>query len=171
MKTKQAIQLLTLQKNKLPNENVRTHTWLTQTTSIIKDAFGKDSEEYIHINDFEFYSITMDSMSATYNTNAVINTRKVAVATFIDNCIETIEVKGVHKEKGGNFLNNLSDTALWTIIGTIIPLLCATSYYLGKREGDNRIEKVEIQNQKLRDSIKEVAKNFPLLEKDKNKKP
>lgn len=158
-KVKEAIGILLRQKQKLATENLRQGTWLIQTSSLIKDFFGDTANEYNFIKDFEFYSNTMDIMSAEYDTNAHINKNSKAASQFIDNCIETLNHKGIYKAPKQNSLTKISETALWTIIGIAVPGLISIGIFFGNMYSDKQNIELRQDNKLLKDSLTLIRPN------------
>lgn len=150
---KKATDILLRQKEKLTTENLRQGTWLIQTSSIIKDFFGDTSDEYNFIKDFKFYSNTMDIMSAEYDTNAHISKNSKAASQFIDNCIETLNHKGLFKAPKTNSLTQISETALWTIISITVPGLISIGIFFGNMYSDKQNIELRVENKLLKDSV------------------
>jgi len=168
MTIKKATEILLNQKKKLATENLRQDTWLTQTSSFIKDFFGDTSNEYNFIKDFKFYSKTFDSMSAEYDTNAHINRNSKAASQFIDNCIDTLNHKGLYKAPKPNFLQRFSDNALWTSISIILPAIWGFGFLIGQYTSDVKNFDLRQENKSLKDSLSILR---PLTNKITNKRP
>ena len=153
MTIKKATEILLNQKKKLTTENLRQDTWLTQTSSFIKDFFGDTSNEYIFIKDFKFYSKTFDSMSAEYDTNAHINRNSREASQFIGNCIDTLNHKGLYKAPKQNFLTRLSETALWTTLSVGVTGLISIGLFFGNMSSDKQNIELRQENKLLKGSL------------------
>ena len=93
------------------------------TISLIKDFFGEDSIEYQGSLRFAYVR------QVDYNK---VETNKDVITQFLNNCIETIERKGLYKKSKTNFLYRLNDTWLICIITVIIPAIFIGGYKLGR---------------------------------------
>ncbi len=87
--------------------------WFNQTKSFIRDSLGDDSIEYQYF--FRQYERIRGSKEEYYNTPDKVNYLNDLVKEIsqcINNCIETIELKGVHKPPKYNFLQGFTDAQL-----------------------------------------------------------
>jgi len=95
MNSSKAVTLIGMQIEKLMTLDKETYqAWKTQTASYINDIFGEDSEEYKFINGFNFIGFYSDT---PYNQQIRQNTPRIK--TFLDNCIESLEHRGLTKKK------------------------------------------------------------------------
>jgi hypothetical protein len=154
MKLSKAVEILLEQREKLDTENLRQDTWKTQTASYIKFFFGEKSNEYIFIEEFEFYSKTLDSFSAQYDTNYYIKANKKAASNFIDNCVDTLKHKGLYKAPKQNFITQLSETAIWTIVGVGVTGLLSAGFFFGNLSSDKQNVELRQENKSMRDSLR-----------------
>ena len=166
MTKKKAIEILRKQISKLDDIYIyKDEKWVFQTGSYLKDFFGEDSPEYSFISQFTFSVIHL-----SYNTNEEVlislNNKKRKAKSFLEDCIETIENKGLLKEK--NLLYRLSDTAIWAIIGLSIPGLLTLGAIYGNLNSDKQNIYLKQENKTLKDSLK-ILKPF-YLPKIKNTK-
>lgn len=156
MNKKNAIKILEVQKSKLENNSIyKDETWVFQTASYIKDFFGENSTEYSFISQFNFMVKVLNTTSND-ETLRLLNEKKEKVATFIDNCIETIRNKGILKEEKVNFLNRLGNGPLVAIIVFIVPSLIGLGFYFGT-------EKINQDNIVLKEINKKTIASFDSL--------
>lgn len=106
-KIEKAISVLENQKQKIKNKKTDS-VWQTQTISYIKLYLGEDSPEYKHINTFHYWDERFN-----YNKEAI---------EFLDNCIETVKIKGLYK-KSGNFITRMDDNKMRWLIGGLCAFL------------------------------------------------
>ena len=124
MTPKKATEILQGQFDKLNTRKPDT-MWQTQTSSYVKTFFGEDSPEYSHISTHNYWDDRYDY------------TRRGK--EFINNCIETIQNRGLYK-KPGNFITRIDDKKLQWLIGgtcTILLILATIIYNQGKKDGKN----------------------------------
>jgi hypothetical protein len=153
MKLSKAVEILLGQKAKLKTENLRQDTWKTQTASYIEGFFGEKSNEYTFIERFEFYSKTFDSMSASYDTDYHIKQNTRTASDFIDNCVDTLKTKGLYRAPKQNFIAQLSETAIWAIVGLGIPGLLSVGFFFGNLFSDKQNIELRQENRNVRDSL------------------
>jgi hypothetical protein len=160
MTVAKAIETLEYLKSTIPTTDQEEKVWLIQSRSFIKSFFGDNSHEYSFINNFSFH----DSVKKVSDFWAGVKSydpnpdrpkvdHKLSASTFLDNCIQTIKINGLYKDPKKEFLNKYSDKE---IIGTFIASLIFVGglcYTIGQIVSSNKIEKLEIENQKLKDSI------------------
>ncbi|MFL5762947.1 MAG: hypothetical protein ACJ77K_03325 [Bacteroidia bacterium] len=122
MNKKKAIEILKKQKEKLPKDD----TWVFQTASYIKDFFGEDSVEFNFISQFTFTVVAHSGTTDDVMRHEVFSRRDKALR-YLDNCIEIIETKGLHK-KENKYIAYIKEPAnLFKIVGAI----CTTAASIG----------------------------------------
>jgi hypothetical protein len=98
MKKKRAIEILKLQRDKLYNiEIYKDETWVFQTASYVKDFFGKDSVEFIFLQQFKF-TVMGDTSMGDSDWKRAFKDKDDKIKKFMDNCIETLANKGLPKK-------------------------------------------------------------------------
>jgi len=120
MTVKKAIDILKSQKEKLEDFDNKNQNWVFQTASYIKDFFGENSTEFSFISQFHFHVVS-SNWDSPEDVRRWLAEKPIEAKPFLDNCVETLQHKGLFKQPKQNFLNRLSDTALWTIISIAIP--------------------------------------------------
>jgi hypothetical protein len=153
MNNKKAIQILESQIEKLDNPKIRKdENWIFQTASYIKDFFGKDSAEYTFISNFNFKIPFNHYDSKTFPLEQ-LNLEILKSRQYLENCIETINVKGLYKHPKTNILNRISETALWSIITVLAPIIFFSGYYFGNLYSNTQNIELKIENKTLKDSL------------------
>jgi hypothetical protein len=160
MTVKKAIDILQKQKAKIDDPQHRNDdNWVFQTASYIKDFFGFESTEYSFIGQFHFYV-----QSTNWDSDEVVRYRlsekPIEAKKFLDNCIETLQHKGLFKKPKQNFLNRLSDTALWTIISITVPGLITIGVFFGNMYSDKQNIELRQDNKLLKDSLTLLRPNI-----------
>ncbi|MCZ2130596.1 MAG: hypothetical protein LC109_10055 [Bacteroidia bacterium] len=123
MNSTKAISLLTMQLDKIDSINTNSYSaWQTQTISYIKGIFGEQSEEYAFVKKYKFVWAYSDT---SFNQQIKQNTPQIK--SFLENCIESIEHRGLTKNKTDPKDNKESWTkkypVIWEIVKAIIILL------------------------------------------------
>jgi len=94
--------------------------WYTQTKSYIRDMLGDDSVEYQY---FFKYFVRINGYYPDYqndeNRKKYLNDQVNAISQFLNNCIETIQLKGLYKPPKYNFLQRYNDAQLLAGLFTI----------------------------------------------------
>jgi len=168
MKTQTAVDILVRQKEKLQTDNLTDGTWLTYTSSFIKDFFGETSQEYNFINNFKFHR---NSISAYYDLIADVNKNRIVASKFLDECIEIINHKGLHKSPKQNFINRLSDTALWTLIPLCLAVIWGFGFTVGLFTSDVKNFDLRQENKLLKDSLSDIRASSISTDKISNSRP
>ena len=170
MKIQTAIQILERQLSEIQAIQKGDRSWVLQTQEYIKSFFGEQSVLLSFFDKFNF----LEHWSYNTEDDPTLLKRKTQAAVYLTGCIQTLKDVGLYKKPRQNFLSSLSDTALWTMFGTILPLIIYLSFYFGKKEGDNKIEKLEIELQKSKDTISSIRittflNTYPILKADTSK--
>ena len=153
MNSKKAIEILKIQIEKLDNPKIRKdENWIFQTASYIKDFFGKESAEYSFISNFNF-KVPFNQYDNKSFPIEQLNLKILKSRQYLENCIETIKVKGLYKHPKPNFISRISETALWAIISISIPGLLTIGGLFGNMISENKNVELKIENKKLKDSI------------------
>lgn len=127
MNKKQAISALEKQKEKLFDDgHYNDESWVFQTISLSEDIFGKDSAEYVFFSQVKFY-ISHQGYDSSEDILFRLRQNEKKVGKFIDNCIETINYKGVYRKPKTNFLQKFND---WQMLGAICSLV-VVSFWIG----------------------------------------
>jgi hypothetical protein len=171
MTVKKAIAILKNQKEKLdhPTEFHRDENWVFQTASYIKDFFGDNSTEYSFISQFRF-GVLRSNWDSDQDVSRWIAEKPIQAKKYLDNCIETLQNKGLYNLPKQNFVNRLNDTALWAIISISIPALISIGFFFGNLYTDKQNIELRQDNKLLRDSLftlKGSATNTSEKEPDK----
>jgi hypothetical protein len=166
MNKRSAIKILEIQKKKLEDVNLyKDETWVFQTASYIKDFFGESSAEYNFISQFTFGVVVLNTTPPD-EVRILFKNKEEKVSKFLDNCIETIRIKGILKTEKLNFLNKLNNG---TLIGLIIPIfsgLVGIGFYFGTEKINKENAELTIENNRIistNDSLKKVIDNQLLL--------
>jgi hypothetical protein len=150
MKKEAAINILNKQKDKLDDvNNLVNDTWRTQTVSYIKMLFGETSPEYSFIYHFQMY----------YDYDTKVDETKGRIpqlSKYIDNCIETINDKGLYREQKKNFLSRLPDTWPIPILSIAIPSLFIGGTLWGKKLSDTQNIELKMENKDLKSRLPKV---------------
>jgi hypothetical protein len=161
MTTKQAIEILKRQRDKLDDKNLpNDDTWVFQTASFVKDFFGEDSTEYNWISQFEFRTL-VSSYWSDEQRRAAINDKPRQAKQFLNDCIDTIKIKGPYKPPKTNFLNAISDTALWTLIPLIGTILFSSGFFIGQYSTDLKNIELRQDLKHLKDSLSATIPSLP----------
>jgi hypothetical protein len=153
MNNKKAIQNLKSQIEKLDNPKIyKDENWIFQTASYIKDFFGQDSAQYTFISNFNF-KIPFNQYDSKTFASKQLNLKILKSRQYLENCIETINVKGLYKHPKTNFLNRISETALWSIITVLLPIIFFSGYYFGNLYSNTQNIELKIENKTLKDSL------------------
>lgn len=155
MTKEKAIQILTRQRDKLDDPKVpNDDAWIFQTADYIRQFFGDNSQQFSYISQFKFgvWYKTSDSSDVI---KARLDQNLREVKQFLDNCIEAINDTGLYKPPTTNFLNKLSDTALWTIIPFVVTVTFSAGLLVGKYFSDT-------QNIELKQELKKCQDNSPI---------
>lgn len=154
MTVKKAIDILKNQKDKLdrPNEFHRDENWVFQTASYIKDFFGDKSTEYSFISQFSF-GVLRSNWDSDEDVRRWIADKPIQVKKYLDNCIETLQNKGLLQQPRQNFLYRLSDTALWTLLPLVATGLLSIGFFFGNLYSDKQNIELRQDNKILKDSL------------------
>lgn len=158
MNSKKAIEILKKQIQKLDDSTFfKDENWVFQTASYIKDFFGENSTEYAFISKFEFKAYYTNYGNEN-DAIRELNSKTPKAKKYLENCIETISNKGLYKHPKTNFLNRISDSALWSIITFLLPIVFFSGYYFGNLYSNTQNVELKIENKTLKDSIS-ILKN------------
>ncbi|MBS0647321.1 MAG: hypothetical protein JSR97_12145 [Verrucomicrobia bacterium] len=152
MTVKKAIDILKSQKTKLEDFDNKNQNWVFQTASYIKDFFGENSTEFSFISQFHFHVVS-SNWDSPEDVRRWLAEKPIEAKRFLDNCVETLQHKGLFKQPKQNFLNRLSDTALWTIISIVIPGLISIGLFFGNLYADKQNIEIKQENKLLKDSL------------------
>jgi len=152
MTVKKAIDILKAQRAKLDNFDNKNQNWVFQTASYIKDFFGENSTEFSFISQFHFHVVS-SNWDSPDDVRRWLAEKPIEARRFLDNCVETLQHKGLHKQPKQNFLYRLSDTALWTIISIAVPGLISIGLFFGNMYSDRQNIELRQGNELLRDSL------------------
>lgn len=162
MTVKKAIEILKNQKDKLdrPNEFHRDENWVFQTASYIKDFFGDKSTEYSFISQFSF-GVLRSNSDSDEDVRRWIADKPIQVKKYLDNCIETLQHKGLFKQPKHNFLYRLSDTAFWTLLPLVGTGLLSIGFFFGNLYSDKQNIELRQDNKTLKDSLNILRVSAP----------
>ncbi|MBN8790414.1 MAG: hypothetical protein J0I84_25320 [Terrimonas sp.] len=159
MTVKKAIDILKSQKEKLEDFDNKNQNWVFQTASYIKDFFGENSTEFSFISQFHFHVVS-SNWDSPEDVRRWLAEKPIEAKPFLDNCVETLQHKGLFKQPKQNFLNRLSDTALWTIISIAIPGLVSIGLFFGNLYADKQNIEIKQENKLLKDSLTLLRPNI-----------
>lgn len=159
MTVKKAVDILKAQKAKLDNFDNKKQNWVFQTASYIKDFFGDNSTEFSFISQFHFH-VTSTNYDSPEDVRRWLAEKPIEAKTFLDNCIETLQHKGLVRQPKQNFINQLSDTALWTIIGIAVPGLITIGVFFGNMSSDKQNIELRQEYKLLKDSLTLLRPNI-----------
>jgi len=150
---KEAINILTKQQEKLSELSYELfQPWRIQTTTYIKDIFGEQSKEYSYINDLG----RINNAIGIFNENQ-FNKRKNEISVFLKNCIETIIHIRLYKPPKNNFLSEINNQWLISIIVGIIAGMWSIGFVIGQSIGQRTSEIKNMQEiTTLKDSISRI---------------
>ncbi len=129
MKIKQALIILETQKQKVLNPKYpNNEEWICETSSFIKDFFGPESDEYSRINKFK-WSISILNITPQNEIDFLHRKKEQDIVMFLDNCKNTLSIKGMYKPNKKNILSDKSNWELLTILSGIFIFSCGVSYW------------------------------------------
>lgn len=153
MKTEKAIKILLVQRDKLLDKKIyKDENWVFQTASYIKDFFGEHSPEYKFIGTYTFTALAHNQMSKE-EKQLLFKDKENKAVIFLNNCIETIQNKGLFKPPKKNFLQRIGNSAVWTIIGILVPALFSVGFLIGQYFTDTKNIDLKTQVKQLQDSL------------------
>jgi hypothetical protein len=153
MTRKNAIKILIRQKDKLADYTIyKDETWTFQTASFIKDFFGEQSPEFSFISQFKFTVFGHTGMTNEMWRNE-LDLKQNKALKFIEDCIETIQHKGLYKTPKINFLQNLGSNAVWAIISISVPGLLTIGFIFGQFISDTKNFELKQHVKQLQDSL------------------
>jgi len=158
MTVNKAVKCLQQQQSKLPIEKGNEQIWRNQTMSYLKSFFGNGSDEHKFIMGFSFGQDSESYYSEHWgrfiiNKSYVGNDKQKEAYLFIDYCIETLKAKGLHKDSKKEFLNRYSDKEIIFSFLTAFIFIGGLCYTVGQITSNNKIDRLEFENQKLKDTI------------------
>lgn len=152
MKKEKAKGLLRNQLEKLKSSRNRNDTWVFHTASIIEEIFGKESAEYNYIGKFRF-----GTWSHNYESNEAIHWRleeqERKIKQFLENCVESVDAKGVYRKPQSNPVSNWSSSEFWTAISGLIVAAISIGFYFGNLSSSFKIDRMEFQIKEMKDSL------------------
>ncbi|AUD02917.1 hypothetical protein [Spirosoma pollinicola] len=150
------LELLNVQLKELDNITTRDNgrIWEHFTVEVIKKYLGEKSTFLQPFN--SSYNFFQDK----YSLSTDISRAK----EVIRKCIQYIELNGVQElpktiefvqpePPQSNFINRISDTALWTIIGVGIPGLISIGIFFGNMYSDKQNFELRQENRMMKDSL------------------
>lgn len=158
MKIGEAVKILEDLKSKLPIRKQDERVWRTQALSHLKLFFGNDSHEHKFMLGFSFDS-SSEGYRSDYWREFVVskkrnsNDKQQEAYCFLEACIESLKAKGLYRLPNGNFLSKFSNAQIWASIFTLGPIILGFCYFLGKMHGEIRMERVEFELQKCKESL------------------
>lgn len=158
MTVKKAIDILEKQKAKIEDHrHSNDENWVFQTASYIKDFFGEDSPEFSFISQFRF-QVLASHLDSDEDVRRWLSQKRIQAKTFLENCIETLQHKGLFQKPKQNFLYDLSETALWTLIPLIGTGLISVGFFFGNLYSDKQNIELRQYNKSLQDSLSSSKK-------------
>jgi len=152
MTVKKAIDILKGQRDKLDNFDNKNQNWVFQTASYVKDFFGENSTEFSFISQFQFHVVS-SNWDSPDDVRRWLAEKPIEAKRFLDNCIETLQHKGLIKLPKQNSLSRLSETALWTILGVGVTGLISAGFFFGNLYSDKQNIELRQDNKLLKDSL------------------
>lgn len=138
MTKNKAIQILIGQREKLSDTKFNADVWLSQTKGYAKQFFGENSEQFKFLNDFSFNVFVRTITADKSLKENMLQAKKGSAKQFIDDCIEYLQYNDLHKPPKTNFIHNLSDTALWTIITISLSTVFGGGVLVGQYSTDTK---------------------------------
>ena len=161
MTVKNAIDILRQQKAKIEDPNhTNDETWVFQTASYIKEFFGDNSPEYKFIARFTFQVLVQDDIS-NEDIRYFLLEKRTKAKTFLDNCIETLQHKGLFKEPKQNFLSNFSTSEMYSFLLAIGSILITIGFFFGNMYSDKQNTDLRQDKKVLKDSLIILKKLTP----------
>jgi hypothetical protein len=151
MNKKLSKELLLKQIDKLGKPQFQTNEiWINKTSSLIKDFFGDNSEEYKFITRFQYKKelITAGAIGRL----VITNTKEVT--QFLNDCMDTLDHKGLYRELRTNFVMRLDNGTLVALIFGLLAILGPTCFAWGKYSSDLQNIELKQQVKAQQDSIK-----------------
>ncbi|WP_335977735.1 hypothetical protein [Gaetbulibacter jejuensis] len=141
MNKSKAIDILKNQINKLDVlKPYNTNNWITQTSTYLDTFFGANSHQHSY---FKYLDIKSEG-------------KKKEVSNFLQDCIEIISNKGLHKPPKQYLLSRIPD---WSIIPIVSGLLIIGSAF-GRYQKDISFIRMENELKTLKDSISTISSNY-----------
>ncbi len=120
MKLKQALNILEKQKQKVLNPKYpNNNAWIVETSSFIRTFFGSDSDEYFRIKSFK-WTVTILNTTSQETIDILHRKNEMEILMFLDNCKNTLLVKGLFKAEKKNILSDKSNFELLTILFSVL---------------------------------------------------
>jgi hypothetical protein len=145
MKKENSIKLLLAQKSKLKDKLLDERHWSDETSNLVSNIFGKDSEQYrqireinISINDFVFAGEGLNPMK-----------NRVRAEKCLDSFITQIE--NFTYESQSTFYADKEFKFNKSTIYTLMPIIISGSFALGLYFGNTKFDKEKIE---LNDKVK-----------------
>lgn len=152
MNKQTAKKLLLQQKEKLQSTSNHNDTWVFHTASIIAEAFGKDSPEYNYIGQFQF-GVSVSNFESNESIRDRIKEKERRINSFLDNCISSVEFKGVKKPDRANFLGNLKTYELIAYLATAGAGILSAGIFIGNYASRVDAEQIRQELKEVRDSL------------------
>ncbi|HTE25414.1 hypothetical protein [Flavitalea sp.] len=163
MKASKAISILKRQISNLATQtNYGDPTWIIQTRSLIEEIFGKGSREEIYIHEFNYLDFHVGNHQ--WDGNFVKN--KAQAVKFLENCIQTIEDKGVHRKPAFHGLSGKEIGTVATIIVAVLGGVSWLSYNTGVNNQTKEAYATEVRNGTLIRDSATLAERIKTLEKE-----
>ena len=169
MRKKKAIKILEIQKQKiLSPDHPNNQEWIFETASYIKDFFGINSTEYAWIAQFKWHVKTLNTdFASNEEIKEMLGQKPKKVVSFLDNCKQILEDKGLFKEPKNNLLSDKNNAALIGTIFAISSVVFGIGFYFGTEKTNNELIRTENELIKLQDSLA-LKKTFdPTIGKEK----
>jgi len=128
MRKLDAIKILQQQIDSLKNGNIDRSNWSSQTKRYIIEIFGEDSTEFDRFGDFRNWWIVYPSIGIPPTST---EEKDQKVASFLENCIETIKNLGVTEKPKFNFLYTMKTEYVILLLTGIV----VVSFGLGTLTG------------------------------------
>lgn len=127
MNKKKAIEILTQQKTKLEKGSFhQDETWVFHTAFYIKDFFGENSTEFNFISQFSF-TVISTNLTPDNDILYALGQKKQKALKFLDNCIETLQNKGLYKPDSKIMTWAKEPANLWKIFAFIVTTLLSAA--------------------------------------------
>ena len=133
MKKAQAVDILSTQKSKLQVDGVlKNELWLSQTRSLLISIFGENSEELRRFSAFRSYPPSVYLLRP--DMDSIVAGAIADITAFLNNCIETVQLRGVSVTLRPNFLARISDTWLTFILGLLLTTTFSAGFWFGSHD-------------------------------------